>query len=128
MSFVLLSPHFPPQMTWMAAALARAGVRVLGVADEAYDCLGPALRAALTEYYRVGSMETYDDVYRALAFFIHKYGRVRWIERRKSQMKAFFASAGVPVARYCVPRSLGEAREFAASVGAPRASATRGSW
>jgi hypothetical protein len=32
------------------------------------------------EYYFVDSLEDYDQVYRAVAFFIHKYGRIDWLE------------------------------------------------
>ena len=38
------------------------------------------LKQALTEYYFVDSLEDYDQVYRAVAFFIHKYGRIDWLE------------------------------------------------
>ena len=34
----------------------------------------------MTEYYRVSSLEDYDQVYRAVAFFAFKYGRIDWIE------------------------------------------------
>ena len=35
---------------------------------------------SLHEYYRVSSLENYDEVYRAVAFFIHKYGEISWLE------------------------------------------------
>ena len=38
------------------------------------------LKDSLTEYYKVNNMENYDEVYRAVAFFIHKYGRIDWLE------------------------------------------------
>ena len=53
---------------------------MLGVGDCPYDDLLPELRASLTEYYKVGSRENYDEVYRAVAFFISKYDRIDWLE------------------------------------------------
>ena len=38
------------------------------------------LKGALMEYYYVDSLEDYDRVYRAVAFYIHKYGRIDWLE------------------------------------------------
>ena len=34
----------------------------------------------ISEYYKVDSLEHYDAVYRAVAFFIHKHGRIDWLE------------------------------------------------
>ena len=53
---------------------------MLGIGDQPYDELTEALKASLDEYYKVGSLENYDEVYRAVAFFIAKYGRVDWLE------------------------------------------------
>ena len=38
------------------------------------------LKDSLNEYYKVGSLENYDEVYRAVAFFAFKYGRIDWLE------------------------------------------------
>jgi hypothetical protein len=53
---------------------------VLGIGDQPYDELSSALKGSLNEYYKVGSLENYDEVYRAVAFFIFKYGRIDWLE------------------------------------------------
>ncbi|MFR0983947.1 MAG: ATP-grasp domain-containing protein, partial [Faecalibacterium sp.] len=53
---------------------------VLGIGDQPYDELKPELKDSLNEYYKVGSLENYDEVYRAVAFFIFKYGRIDWLE------------------------------------------------
>ena len=53
---------------------------MLGIGDQPYDELMPELRASLHEYYKVSSLENYDEVYRAVAFFISKYGRIDWLE------------------------------------------------
>ena len=79
-NFVFISPNFPTNYWQFCKHLKDNGLRVLGVGDCPYDDLLPELRASLTEYYKVGSMENYDEVYRAVAFFISKYGRIDWLE------------------------------------------------
>lgn len=147
MNFIYLSPHFPPNFRAFCKNLANAGVRVLGIADAPYDELGE-LKDCICEYYRVSSLEDYDQVYRAAAFFIHKYGRIDgiasmneyWLEteaklrtdfnipgikageilwlRRKSLMKIKFRNAGVPVADGRVIRTPQEAAEMLREKGA----------
>lgn len=56
------------------------GMNVLGIGDAPYDELMPELKESLNEYYKVTSLENYDEVYRAVAYFIHKYGRIDWLE------------------------------------------------
>ena len=80
MNFVFISPHFPHTYWQFCDRLRRNGVNVLGIGDAPYDGLEAPLKAALTEYYRVDSLEDYDQVYRAVAFFAFKYGKVDWIE------------------------------------------------
>ena len=80
MNFVFVSPHFPATYSHFCAGLKANGVNVLGIADAPYDELNDELRGSLTEYYRVSDLEDYDQVYRAVAFFTHKYGRIDWIE------------------------------------------------
>ena len=80
MNFLFVSPHFPTNFYHFCVALKENGVNVLGVGDTAYDNLSNELKGALTEYYKVNSLENYDEVYRAVAFFCHKYGKMDWIE------------------------------------------------
>jgi len=80
MNFVFISPHFPHTYWMFCDRLKRNGINVLGIGDAPYDSLEEALKNALTEYYRVNSLEDYDQVYRAVAFFAFKYGRIDWIE------------------------------------------------
>ena len=80
MNFVFISPNFPEAYWHFCACLAGNGVTVLGVGDAPYDELRPELRAALTEYYRVDSLENYDQVYRTVAFFSFRYGKIDWLE------------------------------------------------
>jgi len=80
MNFVFISPHFPHTYWQFCDRLRRNGINVLGIGDAPYDSLEAPLKAALTEYYRVDSLEDYDQVYRAAAFFAWKYGKIDWVE------------------------------------------------
>lgn len=80
MNFIFISPHYPHTYWQFCDRLARAGVNVLGIGDTPYFNLTDPLKNALTEYYYLDSLKDYDQVYRAVAFFAFKYGRVDWIE------------------------------------------------
>ena len=80
MNFVFISPHFPHTYWEFCHRLKQNGVCVLGIADSPYDGLPWQLKESLTEYYRVSSLENYDEVYRAVAYFAFRYGRIDWIE------------------------------------------------
>ena len=80
MNFVFRSPYFPRVYWQFCDRLKRNGVNVLCIGDAPYDSLSGELKNAMTEYYHVDSMEDYDAVYRAVAFFAHKYGKIDWIE------------------------------------------------
>ena len=80
MNFIYISPNFPDNHWLFCRRLQDNGVKVLGIGDCPYDNLAWELRSSLTEYYWVPSLENYDEVYRAVAFFIHKYGRVDYLE------------------------------------------------
>ena len=76
MNHVYLSPHFPPNYYLFCTHLRRLGVNVLGVADEPYEWLRPEIKEALTEYYRVDDMHSYDQLVRACGYFTHRYGKI----------------------------------------------------
>lgn len=80
MNFVFISPQFPRTYWNFCDRLKKNGANVLGVGDAPYDALPPETRASLTEYYRVNSLENYDEVFRAVAFFSFKFGKIDWIE------------------------------------------------
>ena len=80
MNYIFISPHFPHTYWQFCDRLHRNGINVLGIGDAPYESLEEPLKAALTEYYRVNSLEDYDQVYRATAFFAFKYGKIDWIE------------------------------------------------
>ena len=79
-NFVFISPNFPTNYWQFCRHLKDNGLNVLGIGDQPYDELMPELKASLNEYYKVSSMENYDEVYRAVAFFAFKYGKIDWLE------------------------------------------------
>lgn len=79
-NFVFLSPNFPDTYWKFCAELRNNGMRVLGIGDCPYDELSYELRGALHEYYKVSNLENYDEVFRAVAFFTFKYGKIDWLE------------------------------------------------
>ena len=79
-NFIFISPNFPTNYWRFCRELKQNGLRVLGIGDQPYDQLSPELWGSLDEYYKVSSLENYDEVYRAVAFFIHRYGRIDWLE------------------------------------------------
>ncbi|MFZ7200531.1 ATP-grasp domain-containing protein [Avibacterium avium] len=143
LNFVMISPHFPTNFETFAVRLRENGFNTLGIADTPYDQLSENLRNALTEYYRVDNMEDYDQVYRALGYFAHKYGRIDrieshneyWLEldaklrtdfnvfgyknedmksiKTKSKMKEIFRQTGLKVAKGRVFESDEDARKLA---------------
>lgn len=149
-NFVFLSPNFPANYWLFCRELKKDGLRVLGIGDCPYPQLEPKLKEQLEEYYQVDSLEDYDAVYRAVAFFIHKYGRIDWLEsnneywlerdawlrtdfnicsgfktedmarvKYKSAMKAQYAAASIPTARYYVVENEAGCRAFIDEVGYP---------
>ncbi len=80
MNVVFLSLNFPYHFYHFCDRLKRLGVQVLGIGDCPYSELRDECRGALTEYYYLPSLERYEDVYRAVAFYIFKYGRIDYIE------------------------------------------------
>lgn len=56
------------------------GMRVLGIGDSPYNDLVKELKESLDEYYKVSSLENYDEVFKAVAFFTFKYGKIDWLE------------------------------------------------
>jgi hypothetical protein len=149
MNCIFLSPHFPPHFYLFCRALKKLGAQVLGIADAPFEEFSEDLKSSLTEYYRVESMESYDQLLRALGFFTHKYGRIDridshneyWLEKEaqlrtdfnvpgikmdsveniklKSRMKEIFRGAGIPVARGVIVNCREEVARFIKDVGYP---------
>lgn len=80
MNFIFISPDFPKTYYRFCQELKNLGINVLGISQTQYFDLDEELRGALTEYYKVNNMENYDEVYRAVAYFAFKYGKIDYIE------------------------------------------------
>ena len=79
-NFVFISPNFPTNYWMFCKELKDNGLNVLGIGDCPYDELSQNLKDSLNEYYKVSSLENDDEVYRAIAYFIFKHGRIDWLE------------------------------------------------
>ena len=79
-NLVFISPNFPTNYWMFCRELKKNGLNVLGIGDQPYDELNPNLKESLNEYYKVSSLENDEEVYRAIAFFIFKHGRIDWLE------------------------------------------------
>ena len=149
-NFIFISPNFPLTYWRFCKELKNNGLRVLGIGDCPYNELTQEQRNSMHEYYKVSSLENYDEVFRAVAFFTFKYGKIDWLEsnneywlerdaklrtefhitsgfqeedmirtRYKSGMKAYYAKAGIPTARYHLVNDRQAALDFAHLVGYP---------
>lgn len=149
MNFIFISPAFPKNYYNFCDRLKKNKVNILGIGDTPYNELDQKVKNSLNEYYKVNSLENYDEVYRAVAFFAFKYGKIDFLESNneywlrqdaklrtdfnitgakiddvisftsKSNMKEFYTKAGVPVARYKFCTSIDEDLKFINTVGYP---------
>lgn len=149
MNFIFISPAFPKNYYNFCDRLKKNKVNILGIGDTPYNELDKKVKNSLNEYYKVNSLENYDEVYRAVAFFAFKYGKIDFLESNneywlrqdaklrtdfnitgakiddvisftsKSNMKEFYTKAGVPVARYKFCTSIDEDLKFINTVGYP---------
>lgn len=79
-NFIFTSPNFPTNYWKFCRELKNNGFNVLGIGDCPYNDLAPELKDSLTEYYWVHSLKNYEEVYRAVAYFIHEYGRIDFLD------------------------------------------------
>jgi hypothetical protein len=149
LNVVFLSPHFPPNWWRFVRGLTDVGATTLGIADTNWEQLRPELRDSLDDYYRVADLSDYDQLTRAMGFFIHRHGRIarldslneHWLEtearlrtdfnipginkntigaiKRKSLMKSRFLGAGLAAARGKVCKTPAQLKRFIAEVGLP---------
>lgn len=79
-NFIFISPNFPTNYWMFCRELKKNGLNVLGIGDQPYDELDYNVKENLNEYYKVSTLENYEEVYRAVAFLIFKYGHIDWLE------------------------------------------------
>ena len=80
MNFIVISPHFPHNYELFVVALRNKGVNVIGIGDASFEQLSKTLKDNLIEYYKVDSMENYDEMYRAVAYLAFKHGKIDRLE------------------------------------------------
>lgn len=79
-NFVFISPTFPPNYYQFPERWKNLGGNALCIGEDDYDHLSDEMKNACTEYYKVNNMHNYDEMYRAVAWFAHKYGKIDWLE------------------------------------------------
>ena len=134
MNLVFISPHVP-QTYWHFCAGAKAnGVNVLGIADTDYWNLPQELRSSLSDYYQVHSLENYDEIYRAVAWFAHKWGKIDWIEsnneywlEQDARLRTDFnVNSGIKSDMVAAIRNKSEMKKYYALGGIPTARQVKG--
>ncbi len=128
-NMIFISPNFPTNYWQFCLELKDNGMNVLGIGDAPYDELTGELRDSLNEYYRVDSLEHYDEVYRAVAYFIFKHGRVDWLEsnneywlERDAQLRTdFHITSGFQVEDIPRIKYKSKMKEFYQKAGIPTA-------
>lgn len=80
MNFVYISPSFPKNFYQFCNRLKKSGVTVLAIADTPYDQLSDELKNSIDDYYQVYSMENYDEMVKAMGYFVFHYGHIDWLE------------------------------------------------
>lgn len=79
-NFIYISPTFPKVYYQFPLTAKKLGVNTLGIAEDSYESLSNDLKEALCDYYQVSSLENYDEVYKAVAYFAYKYGKIDYLE------------------------------------------------
>ena len=80
MNFVYVSPTFPKNFYQFCDRLKSRGVTVLAIGDTPYGELTDELKNAVDDYYQVYSMEDYNEMVKAMGYFIFHYGHIDWLE------------------------------------------------
>ncbi len=133
MNVVFISPQFPDTYWNWCDRLRACGATVLGIGDTPYDSLASEVRTALDEYYWVPSLEDYDQVFRAVAFFSWKYGKIDWLESQNEYWLMqdarlrddFHITTGAGVAQMAQWQSKAEMKPLYAAAGVPTARQVR---
>ncbi|MCR5796274.1 MAG: ATP-grasp domain-containing protein [Solobacterium sp.] len=79
-NFVFISPTFPKTYYQFPKAWKEIGGTSLCIGEDSWDSLSQEMKDACSEYYQVRSLQDYDEVYRAVAWFAHKHGKIDWLE------------------------------------------------
>jgi hypothetical protein len=77
---IFLSPNFPPQFRHFCRALRERSATSLAIGDAPFGELDPELKASLTEYFYLPSLERYDELLRAVAYLTWRHGHIDRID------------------------------------------------
>jgi len=135
MNLIFISPHFPDSYWQFCAGAKRNGINVLGIADTPWENLSQGLRDSLTDYYRVNNLEDYGEMYRAVAWFAHKYGKIDWIEsnneywlEQDARLRTDFnVTTGIQTDRISSIKNKSEMKKYYREGGIPTARQIKGS-
>ena len=135
MNLIFISPHFPQTYWHFCAGAKRNGVNVLAIADTDYWSLPQELRDSVTDYYQVHNLENYDEVYRAVAWYAHKWGKIDWIEsnneywlEQDARLRTDFnVTTGIKSDFVAAIRNKSEMKKYYALGGIPTARQIKGS-
>ena len=134
MNVVFISPHFPQTYWHFCAGLKANGVNVLAIADTEYWELPQELRNSISDYYKVNNLENYDDMYRAVAWYAHKWGKIDWIEsnneywlEQDARLRTDFnVNTGIKSDKVAAIRNKSEMKKYYALGGIPTARQIKG--
>lgn len=79
-NFVFISPNFPKTYYQFPQAWKRVGGTSLCIGSDPYESLSRQMKESMDEYYQVNDLSNYDEMYRAVAWFAHKHGKIDWLE------------------------------------------------
>ena len=149
MNFIFISPAFPKSYFNFCSRLKGNGINVLGIGDTPYHELSNECKASLNEYYYLPTLDNYDSVYKAVAYFAYKYGKIDYLESNneywlkqdsrlrddfnidgaryndvlgftsKIKMKDYYKKANVKCARYKICTTIDDDLSFIELVGYP---------
>ena len=80
MNFIFISPSFPKTYYQFPKSAKEIGIKTLGIGEDNYESLSTNLKNSLDDYYKVSSLENYEEVHKAVAFFTFKYGKIDFLE------------------------------------------------
>ena len=80
LNFIYICPQYPRRNYLWAQALAKRGIRVLGIGASPFHELNDDVRACLTEYYAVYDMTDMGKMIDAVGYYQNKYGKIDYIE------------------------------------------------
>lgn len=125
MNFLFISPNFPESYWLFCHGLKQNNVNVYAISDAPYDSLNENLKNSLIEYYHVGNLQNYEEVYRACAFLIFKHGRMNivesnnefWLNLDAHLREDFNIKSGISLARLSEYQCKNKMKEFYHKVG-----------